>query len=1310
MFTLAVLIAGISAVLISADQPCHPSSYRSLDGTCNNVRHPRWGSAYSPYLFISAREGKESRGWTAVEDNPELTRWLDTVASKTTTHHPHLTALLPLWADLLARDLSLPIPSKEGLLNGATGFLDGSALYGVSVEQAASLRTSGGYVDISKCEQCRSGSGLGSLYTLLYKEHNRLVDDLSRLNRGWTDDALYEEAKKILTAEIQHVTYNEFLPIVLPHNEMAPQLQRRGFSKDYSSNNVAGTMYEGAMTSLIVLPTMTPAPLLSMGLVNSSTGDMSQMLSEIMTTSLSSPARMPNLHFNVLGGYPTASQLLEHTRSNGMSSYVDMVKECYGTELNDFDQLSFVSRENSKLLSTIYRTVNDIDLLVGGMMETAPPGALLGPTFSCLTSKQFNLLKDSDRFWYENDLPPASFSKAQLNELRKVTLSGLICENTRGLRGMQPKAFIREDPYLNAVVSCDHFAQMDLTPWTDADGSPGRDEVPDSIVTMELMKDALKRAAENVARRQRQEYVSYKNLREVDKRSPEGIAAAFTKPNKFALLMANNSLLLEYATAELMSMVKSKVRRRRQLEGDNVIGFDLPGKDIFSDIDITDLFPGNKHVEPDCPDENGPCNPRSPYRTFTGHCNNLERPNLGKSMTTFARLLPSVYEDGISSPRVTSVTGQPLPSPRLVSSMIHADISYLHSRYTLMVMQFAQFVDHDLTFTPNHRGFFSSIPDCRPCDSAIAVHPECMPIAVPQGDPFYPQRNVTTGERMCLAFMRSLPGQQSFGAREQINQNSAYLDGSMIYGEHACQARQLRGYNGKLNVSVAADRGRDLLPISTVHPECRAPSGYCFIAGDGRASEQPGLTSIHTIFMREHNRVVDGLRGINPHWGDDKLYQQARRIVIASYQHVLYNEFLPRVLGWNAVNLYGLKLQSQGYYKGYSSTCNPNIVTEFASAAYRIGHSLLRPHIPRMSSSFTPVEPAILLRDHFFNPDIIYTPHIVDEIMRGLTSTPMESLDQFITGEITNHLFEDRRIPHSGMDLPAMNVQRARDHGIPPYNEYRSLCNLKRATTWEDLSRELPGEVIARLRLIYPTVNDIDLFPGGLSERPLQGGLVGPTFACIIGLQFRQLRKCDRFWYENDDPILRFTEPQMAEIRKATLAKLVCNNLDQPGEIQRAAFDLPNDFLNPRIACGSLPNIDLNAWRETAHQGCQIAGRTVPVGESAIPTPCTSCICTAEGPQCASLRVTDCGRLLREAGRDAVLRDEVCSSQCAAFLSVDSSAALVSLTTRRPSAPIRPASRGRDFAPPGLVPPPPASKRRPSLRSFAPPDVPPFLG
>lgn len=585
----------------------------------------------------------------------------------------------------------------------------------------------------------------------------------------------------------------------------------------------------------------------------------------------------------------------------------------------------------------------------------------------------------------------------------------------------------------------------------------------------------------------------------------------------------------------------------------------------LQNLDVNSLLTGSISpvtLEPQCEDFTAPCDPSTPFRSMTGHCNNLRNPEAGKSLTVFARLLPPVYEDGVSRPRQTSVTGAPLPNPRTISSLIHPDISNLHTRYSLMVMQYAQFLDHDLTMTPIHKGFAESIPKCRPCDSPRTVHPECNPIPLPPGDHFYPELNVTSGERMCFPFMRSLPGQQTLGPREQINQNTAFVDASQIYGENTCLANKLRGFSGRLNSTIAPIRGKELLPLSDTHPECRSQSGLCFIGGDGRVSEQPGLTSIHNTFLREHNRIVEGLRGVNPHWNSEQLFQHARRIVVAQNQHITYNEFLPRILSWNAVNLYGLKLLPQGYYKEYDSTCNPAVVTEFAAAAYRIGHSLLRPHIPRLDLNHRPVDPPLLLRDGFFNMDIlINTPGIMDEISRGLVSTPMETLDQFITGEVTQHLFEDRRIPFSGIDLIALNVGRARDHGIPSYNNYRALCNLKRARTWEDLSREIPPEIISRFKRIYASVDDIDLFPGGMSERPLQGGLVGPTFACIIGIQFRQARKCDRFWYETDDPSIRFSEAQLNEIRKTTLSKIICENLDYPGDMQRAAFDLPSNFL-----------------------------------------------------------------------------------------------------------------------------------------------------
>lgn len=88
----------------------------------------------------------------------------------------------------------------------------------------------------------------------------------------------------------------------------------------------------------------------------------------------------------------------------------------------------------------------------------------------------------------------------------------------------------------------------------------------------------------------------------------------------------------------------------------------------------------------------------------------------------------------------------------------------------------------------------------------------------------------------------------------------------------------------------------------------------------------------------------------------------------------------------------------------------------------------------------------------------------------------------------------------------------ARDHGIPGYNEYRAWCNLTRARDFDDLKREISFPLVERLRRLYAHVDDIDLFPGGLAETPLMGGVIGPTFACIIGHQFRLLRRCDRFW------------------------------------------------------------------------------------------------------------------------------------------------------------------------------------------------------
>lgn len=750
-------------------------------------------------------------------------------------------------------------------------------------------------------------------------------------------------------------------------------------------------------------------------------------------------------------------------------------------QVSNFSDLTgLIAPEGVRTLQSIYSSVEDVDLLSGGVLERAKEGTVVGPTFACLLSKQFANLRKSDRFWYENDLPPSSLTTQQLTEIRKVTLSGILCSNT-GIFKIQRKSFFQQDPYLNVKLTCEQHDTLDVAAWQeDPDIVPliensmssteSSRRVADEILEMltpEVIAAAVKKAEMDLTERKQLEYNAWLDQKYVDAKSPAGTAASFSKANKNALFLANSSMLYELTTNEIMNGMHGLRRRKRRQafdSPDNILGF--PNND-FSDalqnVDVSGFLPQPKDVIPNeisCPIDESACDPTTPYRTLSGHCNNLRNPNLGKSLTTFARLLPPVYDDGVSKPRTLSVTGQPLPNPRTISATIHPDISNLHNRYTLMVMQFAQFLDHDVTMTPIAKGFAESIPSCRSCDSARTVHPECNPFPVPANDHTYPTVNISTGERMCFPSMRSLPGQQNLGPREQVNQNTAFLDGSVVYGENNCVCNALRGFSGRMNITTHPNRGKDLLPQSAVHPECKTASGYCFIAGDGRASEQPALAVMHTLWVREHNRVMGGLQQVNPHWDSEKLFQETRRIISAMLQHITYNEFLPRILGWNAVSLYGLKLLPQGYYKDYSPTCNPSVLNEFAGAAYRIGHSMLRPHIPRMDQNYQSIDPPILLRDGFFNVDMLYNQGMVDEMIRGLVSTPMETLDQFITGEVTNHLFENRKIPHSGVDLIALNIHRGRDHGIQSYNNYRALCNLKRASTFEDLSREMAPEVI----------------------------------------------------------------------------------------------------------------------------------------------------------------------------------------------------------------------------------------------------------
>lgn len=424
--------------------------------------------------------------------------------------------------------------------------------------------------------------------------------------------------------------------------------------------------------------------------------------------------------------------------------------------------------------------------------------------------------------------------------------------------------------------------------------------------------------------------------------------------------------------------------------------------------------------------------------------------------------------------------------------------------------------------------------------------------------------------------------------REQINQLTAYIDASQVYGYSYEFSRDLRDFNpnvGLLRTGVNFPNQRSMLPFAspTDGIDCRRDveesKMNCFTAGDIRANEQVGLTAMHTIWLREHNRIAAELKEINFHWDGETLYQEARKIVGAEMQLITYERWLPIVLGME-----GMKMLGQ--YQGYDPSIEAGISNEFATAALRFGHSLINPILHRLNDRFEPIEQGHLeLHRAFFAPWRLVYEGGVDPLMRGMYSVPakLKKPSQNLNTELTEKLFYNAHAV--ALDLAAINIQRGRDHGIPGYNEYRAICNLTVAQTFDDLKHEITDpDIRARLKQLYGHPNNIDLFVGGILEDQVEDGKVGPLFRCILVEQFKRLRSGDRHWYENPST---FTPAQLSQIKMASLGRVLCDNGDNITQITDNVFFLPSTQGGYK-SCKEIPKMNLNVWLNcdkcSAHQ------------------------------------------------------------------------------------------------------------------------------
>ncbi|XP_046398870.1 peroxidase-like [Ischnura elegans] len=584
------------------------------------------------------------------------------------------------------------------------------------------------------------------------------------------------------------------------------------------------------------------------------------------------------------------------------------------------------------------------------------------------------------------------------------------------------------------------------------------------------------------------------------------------------------------------------------------------------------------------------CNPKSKYRTIDGSCNNLANPRLGTPNNPYGRLVAYRYPDGKSAPADLSVKGGQLPSPRLLSTTFFPDAPVYDPKWTLGNMQWGQIITHDMSFGAMGRQAKIHTTDCCSGDGRCLSKEvqtqhkpdgSCFPIDIPADDPFYSKFN-----QECMDFVRTATDATNgcghpFGPARQLSTVTSYMDASLVYGADQTTADGLRlRRGGRLITEVR--QGQEWPPTSmnkTGDCESMSDDEVCYRGGDARINQNTELTVLHIVLHREHNRIADHLAQLNPHWDDETLYQEARRILIAEYQHINYWEWIPIMIGWDAAFKNGVLYDNHGdFTNDYDENVDPSVLDAHATAAFRYFHSLIQGYLEEITQ-FRQAFNAIRLSDYFNRPQIIEQDGL-DKFVRGMSTQPQHGSDRFFTAEITQYMFRAGR--PFGMDLRSIDIQRGRDHALGTYNDYREVCGLPRATHFEDFLDAIDKDIVDKLAEVYASPEDVEINVGGFLERHVPGTLAGPTFVCILSEQFRRTRAGDRHFYEHGGFHHSFTPDQLKSIRGASFARLLCDNGDDITEMQPRAFEqLSHD--NQVVPCDRydlIPVVDLTPWQE----------------------------------------------------------------------------------------------------------------------------------
>jgi hypothetical protein len=508
------------------------------------------------------------------------------------------------------------------------------------------------------------------------------------------------------------------------------------------------------------------------------------------------------------------------------------------------------------------------------------------------------------------------------------------------------------------------------------------------------------------------------------------------------------------------------------------------------------------------------------FRELDGSRNNRKNLDYGKSGQPFVRKAKSAYNnnDGCS---LNDLNGT-RPNPREVSNCIFKQSESIPNNTCLsnIFWTWGQFIDHDITFTHT-------------TDEKAPILIEDM--NDPLYNSFYPKIPFSRSESIPFSTDCS-----SINPRQQINSLTPFIDGSNVYGSTVERNNYIREFCGGRLKTVYGN----LPPTNDSTMDNEGPGvGPNFVCGDVRSNEHIGLASIHILFVREHNYWANKLCEKHPERSDEDIYQRARVMVEAEIEAITFNEFLPHLLGCDEISEYI-----------YDSDTNPQLSNEFATFAYRFGHSM----VP--TNALDKFE----VRDMFFSSHIICNKHItIGEVLEQFSKGVAEKIDAQVIDDLRSFLFGQPG--QGGSDLASLNIQRGRDHGIALINDLLEACNLPTISKWCDITSDV--KIQNKLKELYVNPSDIDAWVFGLVQKPdpCKESIVSPLNREIMKDTFMRLRDGDRLWYEN-----RLSGHQIKLVNMTRLSDIIRRNtsnvkVDDDVFTVKKCFDMKEQYCSCKI-------------------------------------------------------------------------------------------------------------------------------------------------